>query len=188
MFASISFLPPIPFARRTIAAGATEGPIHGSVSAADVVAAVRDFGITLEESVVGGMGFAEGQPGVEKGRVKATGVYDCESRLPHYRQSGGSARLGHMVADSSRGLFATDPLLRSRGAVQDAGRDGDPQGGRVAGTVTCLQLSLSVFTTEVCTKRSASASGRKRTGGSGCWAWDGLRHGRAAVPAAGREI
>lgn len=79
LFASLSFLPPIPFARRTITAGATEGAIHGSVSAGDVVAAVRDFGITLEETVASGMGFVEGQPGLEKGRIKATGVYDCKS-------------------------------------------------------------------------------------------------------------
>ena len=60
---------------------------------------MRELGIVLEESVVGGMGFVEGQPGLEKGRVKATGVYNCKynSHSAHLscRFRGGYASVSH---------------------------------------------------------------------------------------------
>lgn len=67
---SLSLLPlPLTFYRRTT--GTTSTDLFGSVTATDVVAAVREYGIVLEESQGG---FA----GVEKGRVKSLGTFECE--------------------------------------------------------------------------------------------------------------
>lgn len=77
LLSSLSLLPPLTFARRLIAPTASQGAIHGSVSQADVLAAIREFGIVLEEASLGGATFREVE-GVERGRLKGTGVYDFE--------------------------------------------------------------------------------------------------------------
>lgn len=78
LLAALSLLPPLNFSRRLISTSAPTGPIHGSVSTADVVSAIREFGPVLEDNLLTSVGFVEGQAGLEKGRVKATGVYDFE--------------------------------------------------------------------------------------------------------------
>mgnify|MGYP001564303692 FL=1 len=52
----------------------TSTEIYGSVSMGDIVSMLREYGVVVEE-VNGGL--AEGE-GVDKGRIKAVGWFDCE--------------------------------------------------------------------------------------------------------------
>jgi hypothetical protein len=76
---SLALLPqPLIFSRLTHVSSSSSSPrsseLFGSVSVADVVAVLKEFGIRVEE---GQCAFANAE-GVEKGRVKALGQFTCE--------------------------------------------------------------------------------------------------------------
>lgn len=76
LLSALSLLPqPLSFSRLTTSS--TAGDLFGSVSASDVLAELKEFGIRVEES---NAGFEE-KEGVEKGRVKSLGEFVCEFAL-----------------------------------------------------------------------------------------------------------
>jgi ribosomal protein L9 len=71
---SLSTIPqPLEFSRLTTSS--TSSDLFGSVSVSDVITALKERDIKIEE----GMGSFGESDGIEKGRVKKTGTFDCES-------------------------------------------------------------------------------------------------------------
>ncbi|GAA6051967.1 hypothetical protein JCM3770_002988 [Rhodotorula araucariae] len=71
--------PSAPLAFTRLTTSPTSSDLFGSVSVSDVIAALRDRGV---QGVQEGMaGFAEGQDGVQNGRVKRTGAFVFEVEL-----------------------------------------------------------------------------------------------------------
>ncbi|GAA6037251.1 hypothetical protein JCM8097_008644 [Rhodosporidiobolus ruineniae] len=77
LLSSLTALPqPLLFTRLTTSPTSTD--LFGSVSAADVLSALKDAGIALE---AGQGSFGEEQEGVEKGRVKTLGLFEYRVQL-----------------------------------------------------------------------------------------------------------
>lgn len=92
---SLSSVPqPLEFSRLTTSS--TSSDLFGSVSVSDVITALRERDLKIEE----GMGsFAAGE-GIEKGRVKKTGTFDCESLRISSHRSKTCAELDRLVWQS----------------------------------------------------------------------------------------
>lgn len=74
LLTSLTLLPLLSFSRRTQSSPGSKD-IFGSVTPTDILAAMREFGVVVDEA---NAAVREGE-GVDKGRIKAVGRFDCES-------------------------------------------------------------------------------------------------------------
>jgi ribosomal protein L9 len=74
LLTAISLLPLLSFSRRTQSSPGSK-EIFGSVTSTDILASMREYGVVVDES----NGAVKEGEGVDRGRIKALGRFDCES-------------------------------------------------------------------------------------------------------------